>query len=306
MKLNEDILEAKRKITNAINAYGFSPDHNYYNYLYSQGHGKKCVFFDFGQNKGIVAFHNEKKRIWRIINGIFAPKQERLEILQEFLEWAHSEKNSKVFVEFQEDFKAEVFSKLKVSYRMNVSYILYWPVYDLDNLDEKLAGKEWKKLRNIRNRFLTGHKFEIKNPRRVDKEELKSVLVSWTKKRYPRDRVNFEYYANIINNKFEGFDVLRAISLDGKVCAFSGGWNVPNSSHFYYAIGIFNYNHKYLGDFVNLDDLLHIKKEGHRIVDLGGSDKSTIMFKKKFNPVSIYKTYFFSISPKKDSIYRKI
>ena len=179
-----------------------------------------------------------------------------------------------------------------------MNYSLHWPVYNLDNLDGQLSGKQWKKLRNINNRFYNRYTVEIKNSRKIDKNILKSVLLSWTKKRFKRDRANFDYYLNIIKNNFEGIDMLRAISLNGEVCSFSGGWMVPNSENFYYAIGIFNYNHKNLGDFVNLNDLLYIKKCGYRYIDLGGSDKATIIFKKKFNPVKIYKTYFYSVSRK--------
>ena len=298
MKINNDILKAKRKIERAINAHGFSPDHNYYNYLYTQNAGKKCVFFDFGMSRGMVAFYNKEKRIWRIINGIFAPKQERFEIFKNFLDWAFKEGSSKVFVEFSEDFKLELFQKLRGTFKLNVSYCLHWPIYDLDNLDERLAGKDWKKLRNIKNRFLSQYKIEIKNPKKINKEVLSKILLSWIRKRYPRDRVNRGYYLNIINSNFKGFDILRAVSLNGEVCSFSGGWMIPNSGNFYYSIGIFNYNYKYLGDFINLDDLLHIKKLGYKYVELGGSDEATITFKQKFNPIKIYKTYFLSIIPK--------
>ena len=299
IKANEDILKTKRKIVRAIIAYGFSPDHNYFNYLYSQTAGKKCVFFDFGKSRGVIAFYSKNKRIWRVINGVFAPEQERLHVFMEFLNWAFRHKNArKVFVEFPEELKKDLYRKLRGSFRLNAGYCLHWPIYSLDNIDGEMKGKEWKKLRNIRNRFLKGNKIEVKDPRKVSKDALRKVLMSWVKKRYQRDRANMGYYMSIIRNNFRGFDVLRSVSVNGEVCSFSGGWMVPNSSDFYYSIGIFNYSHKNLGDFVNLDDLLHVKKLGFKQVELGGSDEATILFKKKFNPVKIYKTYFFSIVPK--------
>ena len=299
MKIYDDIIKAKQKVTGAINKYGFSPDHNYCNYLYLQNTNKKCIFFDFGQSKGVIAFYNKKNNVWRVTNGVFAHPKERLDIFLNFLNYIFKEKKSKkVFVEFSEDFKSEIFKKLKNLYKFNVSYSLYWPIYNLDNLDEKLSGKQWKKLRNIRNRFYNHYKIEVKNPKKINKNILKKVFSSWVKRRYPRDRANFYYYLNVIDSNFEGFGISRAISLNKEVCSFSGGWKVPNSKHFYYAIGIFNYKHKNLGDFINLNDLLYVKKLGYKYVDLGGSDKATIIFKKKFNPVKIYKTYFFSIYKK--------
>lgn len=300
MKIYDDIVKARRKVTSSINKYGFSPDHNYYNYLYTQNTGKKCIFFDFGQAKGVIAFYNKRNSIWRVINGIFAPKADRMTVLKDFIDWAFKKKKSrKIFIESSEDFKVEVFKKLKNSYKFNVNYLLHWPVYDLSNLDGKLSGKKWKKLRNINNRFFKSFKVEIKNPRRVNSDILKNILFGWTRRRYPRDRANFDYYVNAINNKFMGFSVLRAISLNGEVCSFSGGWVVPNSKIFYCGVGIFNYKHKDLGDFVNLDDLLHLKKLGYKYVDFGGSEKSLLHFKKKFGPARIYKTYVFSVSRKK-------
>lgn len=299
MKIYNDIVRAKQKVINAINKYGICPDHNYYNYLYMQNANKKCTFFDFGHRKGIIALFNRKNDTWRVINGVFAPNKEKFDIFLTFLNWATSEKKSRrVFVESLEDFKSEIFKKLKNSHKCNLNYSLYWPIYNLDDFDEQLSGKRWKKLRNIRNRFQNHFKIEAKNPKRVNKNILKNILFSWTKKRYPRDRVDNTYYLNIIKNNFKGFDVIRAISLNEEICSFSGGWLIPNSDNFYYAIGIFNYKYKNVGDFINLDDLFYIKKLGYKYVDLGGSEKALLHFKKKFKPIKIYKTYFFSISPK--------
>lgn len=297
MEIYDDIVKSKRRIASAISKYGFSPDHNYYNYLYLQNADKKCVFFDFGHSRGVVAFHSKKNNVWRVTNGVFAPQKERLGIFLDFLNHIFKEKKpKKVFVEFSEEFKSEIFKKLKGSYKFNAIYSFYWPIYNMDNLDERLSGKQWKKLRNIRNRFYNNYSVEVKNPKDIGKGALKKVLLSWAKKRYPRDRADVRYYLNIIENDFEGFDVLRAISLNGEACSFSGGWMVPNSGIFYYAIGIFNYRYRDFGDFINLDDLLHAKKLGHVYVDFGGcSDKASIVFKRKFNPVQIYKTCFFSI-----------
>lgn len=300
MKVNEDILKAKQKIIRAIDAYGFSPDHNYFNYLYSQTAGKKCVFFDFGKSRGIVAFYSEGKRIWRVINGVFAPKEERFEIFSDFLGQAFKQNQStKVFAEFDDDFKSIAFKKLKASYKLNSNYCMYWPIYDLTKLDEKLSGKQWKKLRNVNNRYYKSFKIESKDPRKVNKDVLKGVLNEWVKKRFPRDRANYHYYLNLIKNNFEGLEISRALSFNGEVCSFSGGWMIPNSSVFYCGVGIFNYGHKDLGDFVNLDDLLYLKKLGYKSVDLGGSEESLFHFKKKFGPEKVYKTYVFSISAKK-------
>ena len=91
----------------------------------------------------------------------------------------------------------------------------------------------------------------------------------------------------------------RALYINNEHCSISGGWRIPNSNDFYCGIGIFNYKYKNLGEFINLDDLLHLKKKGYGNVDFGGSDKATLNFKKKLRPEKIYKTHVFSISRKK-------
>jgi len=298
MKIYHDILKSKQKIIRAINTYGFSPEHNYYNYLYTQNSGKKCVFIDFGGKKGIVAFFSKDSNSWRIINGVLAPENERTELLAKFLDYASSRGSKKVFMEAAEDFKSEIFKKLKAVYRLNVNYSMNWPIYNLKKLDENLSGKNWKKLRNIKNRFYKSFKIEIKNPKKVRKEVLKEILDKWMKKRFPRDRANYSYYVRLIDNNFKGLEALRAISVNGEVCSFSGGWMVPDSEIFYCGVGIFNYGYKDLGDFVNLDDLLHLKQLGYSHVDLGGSEESLFHFKKKFDPEKVYRTYVFSITKK--------
>ena len=298
MEIYDDIAKAKRKVTDAISKHGFSPEHNYYNYFYAHSAGKKCIFFDFGKNRGVVAFFNKENNSWRIINGVLAPEDERLEILSKFLDYAVSKGSKKVFMEAPENFKSEIFKNLKGSYKLNANYSMYWPIYNLEKIDAELAGKQWKKLRNINNRFYKSYKIGIKNPKIVKKKVLKNILLRWTKRRYPRDRANYNYYSRLINNNFKGLEALRSVSINGEVCSFSGGWMVPNSKIFYSGVGIFNYSHKDLGDFISLDDLLHLKKLGYHYADLGGSEKSLFHFKKKFDPERVYKTYVFSISKK--------
>lgn len=297
MKVCRDIKKNKVKIIGSINKFGFSPEHNYYHYIYKQTPYKRCVFFDFGRKRGLMAMFNEKSSVWYVPTEALAPAGERLGIFLEFLNYAIGKKKAKkAVVECGKDFKSVLFNRLKGSkYKLRINYTLHWPVYDIESWDGQLKGKQWKKFRNIRNRFCNRSQVEFKNPRKISESILKSILFSWHKRRYSRDRVDLGYYLNIIDGNFRGFESARALSINGEPCSISAGWKIPNSNNFYYAVGIFNYKHKYLGDFINLDDLIHIKKIGYRHVDLGGSDKALLSFKSKFKPKTIYKTYVFSI-----------
>ncbi len=300
MKLYTDIKKHKPKITGSIRKFGFSPEHNYYYYAYRQTPSKKCIFLDFGQKKGIMALFNKNSNVWHVANEVLAPHEERLGILFKFLDYAFAVKKAKkVVVEFGESFRKEVFRKLKDSkYRASINYSLYWPVYDVKKWDDKLGGKQWKKFRNIKNRFYGNSRISVKNSKRISKNTLKKILFSWLRRRHQRDTVDPNYYLNAIDNGFRGFDMARALSINNEVCSFSAGWKVPNSNSFYCGIGIFNYKYNDMGEFVNLEDMLHIKKMGYSEVELGGSDKAILQFKKKFRPTKIYKTHIFSISRK--------
>ena len=300
MKIYSNIKKYKSKIMDSIRKFGFSPEHNYYHNLYRQTPDKRCVFFDFGGKMGLMAMFKKKSNVWYISGEVLASEEERLNVLFKFLDYAVIKKKArKVSVEFSGKFKSAVLKKLKnSSYRASMNYLLYWPVYEVKKWDDKLSGKQWKKFRNIRNRFYNNSSVDVKNPRRIDKNTLKSILFAWLKRRHPRDMVDCTYYLNVINNKFKGFEIVRALSINDEICSFSAGWKIPNSNDFYCAIGIFNYKYKDMGEFVNLDDLIHIKKKGYSRVDLGGSDKAILQFKKKFRPEKIYKTYVFSISKK--------
>ena len=80
MKVYKDIRKYKPKLISSIKKFGFLPDHNYYHYLYRQTINKKCICFDFGQKKCLIAFFNKNNHVWDVINGILAPYEERLDI----------------------------------------------------------------------------------------------------------------------------------------------------------------------------------------------------------------------------------
>ncbi len=297
MKVCTDIRKSKPKIISSIAKFGFSPEHNYYHYVCEQAPHRRCVFFDFGNLRGLMAHFSRKNNVWHVTNEVLAPPGERLGMFMEFLDYALAKKKAKkVVAEFGSDFKSKVFSQLKKSkYRASMNYALYWPVFNIKDWDEKLGGRQWKKFRNIRNRFSNHLTARAVNPRKAGKDKLRALLSCWLKRRHPTDRVDCTYYSNVIDSNFKGFEVVRGISIGNELCSASAGWKIPNSDSFYCGIGLFNYKHKDLGEFVNLDDLMHLKKIGYSKVDLGGSGASLLSFKKKFKPEKIYKTYVFSI-----------
>ena len=298
-----DIKKNKSVIERAIRKYGHCVEHNYHHYQYYECPKEKNIFFKLENGRGILSNHDEKNKIWNLFpSGILAPQEERFDILSGLLDCTLKKKKvQKLCVEVGEDFRKEILRKLKNSDRFRVCsspYILYWPLYNLSSFNSKLNGKEWKKLRNVKNRFYKQHKVKVIDTKTIPKEELKRIVSSWLKRRNAHDRVEKHYYENLIDNDMKGMDMAKSLIVDGKPCSITAGWKIPNSNNYYSSIGILDYSHEGLGEITNIEDLKQLKKKGYEYADFGGSDKVLLYFKKKFGPEKIYKTYLFSIVKK--------
>ena len=162
--------------------------------------------------------------------------------------------------------------------------------------DESLQGKEWKKLRNIKNKFLKSHNVEIIPSNEIEKKKLNEIVLKWKKIRPKTEKTYYvEMYLNFIKNDFEGTDIARSVVVDGESCTITAGWKIPNSNNYYSALGLYNYKYPGLGEVANIDDLTQIKMKKFLFADFGDSTESLLQFKKKFRPESFYKTYWFHI-----------
>jgi hypothetical protein len=300
LKVIYDVVKHQKKIKTAIKKYGHFAEHNHLHYLYNETKWDKNVFFDFGKDKILLAQFYKEGNVWSLFpNGVLAPKSERLDLLLEATNYILKKQKAKKFVvEVSEDIRKGLLNKFKIknSFRAcNYTETLYWPMYNMDLWSSKLKGSKWKKLRNVRNRFYRRNKVRVKDSKDVPKEELKRILSSWLKKRNDNDRVDKDYYSNLIDNNFKGIDMAKTLYVNGKPCTITAGWKIPNSNNYYSSIGILDYSYPGLGEVANIDDLNRLKRMGYDYVDFGGSDKVLLYFKKKFRPEKIYKTHIFSI-----------
>jgi len=163
---------------------------------------------------------------------------------------------------------------------------------------DTMAGKDWKKLRNIKNKFYKEHRVEVLTHEEVNQEEMDRIIRDWRDKRNAEDFAQSQMYFNVVSERFSGFDEVRILVVDGKPRVLTGGWKVPNSDHYYSALGILDYSIDRLGEIANLDDLTYLKSRGYKIVNFGGSNDDLLNFKNKFKPHSQYRTYVFSIKKK--------
>ncbi|MBS3131947.1 hypothetical protein J4212_05940 [Candidatus Woesearchaeota archaeon] len=300
MKIIKDVRKKKALIERCIKKHGHFAEHNFMHYMNNEIAPESNVFFHAGNSKGILSQFNPKDSSWSLFpDSILAPEFARNELFEEFLEHVLLRENgSRVIVEVTEPFKDYIVEKLKDHKKFRECrnhFILYWPVYNLKNLDMKLKGGKWKKLRNIKNRFYRMSRVRAVPSQRVDKEKLKEIVRQWVKRRSGSDTAHEEYYFNLVDNNFKGTDFARTLLVNGRPCTITAGWKIPNSDCYYSAVGIYDYSHKDLGVVTNFDDLKNLKRKGMKYVDFGGSDKALLQFKKKFKPDHIYKTYLFSI-----------
>jgi len=300
MKIYEKNFEeiAKR----SIQEYGNCEEHNYEHFLSLGTSAKIPVFISFDDDMGILALRSSTGKVWYMIREVLAPEEKKLDIFLKFADYLlNGLKMDRLQVEVVESFRGKLLDSLgKYGLRdCPVNYYLDWPLFDMERWDgDTMAGKDWKKLRNIKNKFYKEHRVEVLTHEEVNQEEMDRIIRDWRDKRNAEDFAQSQMYFNVVSERFSGFDEVRILVVDGKPRVLTGGWKVPNSDHYYSALGILDYSIDRLGEIANLDDLTYLKSRGYKIVNFGGSNDDLLNFKNKFKPHSQYRTYVFSIKKK--------
>lgn len=283
----------------AIEKHGNCEEHNYEHFISLGTSAKQLVFISFDNDMGILALKSKTGKVWYMIREVLAPKEQKTKLFLEFADYVLNKLNmERLEVELDKDSRKELKNNLsKVNLRpCALNFYLEWPLFNMETWNgDIMPGKDWKKLRNIKNKFYKEHKVEVKQPKDIDKEELKRIVIEWKKERKADDFAYHREYLHTIDNDFKGFDEVRVLIVDDKPCAITAGWKVPNSDQYYSAFGVLDYSFDRLGEIANLDDLTHLKDKGYKTVNFGGSDDELLDFKKKFKPDSIYNTYTYSI-----------
>ena len=299
MRLITDVKDHRSILSAAIRKYGHNVEHHLHHYLAMESPKSMLVAFLFPG--GMCALAIDQASSLRLFpDGILAPEKKRYYLLEKILAYALLKKRmKKVVLEASDPFRREILSRIRNSKQFlarRPNDVLHWPVFNMPLFDSRLKGKKWKKMRNIRNRFVKQHRIRIVDSASVPNGKLRGIVQQWLRKRKHGDVVAEEYYDNVIASGFGGFALAKTVYVDGEPCTITAGWKVKNGKkHYYSAIGILNYRHKGLGEFTNLMDLLLLKRKGYRVVDFGGSGRFLLNFKNKFRPHHLYKTYEFSI-----------
>ncbi|MBI3036579.1 DUF2156 domain-containing protein [Candidatus Woesearchaeota archaeon] len=300
------------EIKRCISQFGYKPEHNYTYFLTTAESGAKNIFLRSSKGYGVLAAYKEKAAEVTMISEALAPRDEQAEVLHDALDTCFSKLNVQKFVVEQDDALRQKTLKefANNGYRaLPPRYSLYWPLFDMAKWGgNDMPGEDWKKLRNIRNRFFNEHSVEVVDSKSVDKEKLKKIINEWVERRKlmslganrkDSNLAYYERYVSMIDLGFEGTKFAKTMVVDGEPCTLTAGWEIPNSDGAYYsAIGISNYGFEGLSEIANLDDLHRLKENGYSTVDFGGSPMPLLKFKLKFRPHAVYVTHTYAIVKK--------
>jgi len=297
MKIIKDIQSNAQQIQKTISKYGHLAQHHFHFYLNYSRKNEKNVFFEWDGNQGLFAY--QRDNIWRVLTDPIALQRSKKKIIFEFFDWTFTHRNIKKIIleDITEDFWKEIVEAVKSSKFRAVkpSYVLLWPLIDLEDWSEKLEGKKWKRLRNMRNKFFKENQVQIKESYQIKKEDLTRLVFKWEKQHGSTDKVHSLQYLRFINNDFQGCDLVRIMLVNNRPVSINAGWNIPNSRDYYSCIGLYDYSYRNIGEVSYLDESTELKRRNYQLVDFGGSEEKLLAFKMKFHPAAIYKTYTFSV-----------
>lgn len=287
----------KEKITSSIKRHGSHAEHNYHYFVNSEEEGTKNALIDFGEEGVILSNIEIEDNVWNVFpSGILAEEGEKNSLFRKFCEYCIGHRGAKeVCAEISFELYCRIKEEMKDYHVSDVKFEYTWPIVDLKNFDENLAGSRYYELRKIRNNFLKNNEFEIINGNEAPTEKLRKILHEWGLNRKSGDIAYSTEYNSWINTNFEGADYAKCWAVNGEPCAIAAGWSIPNSNSFYLGVVLHNYKVRNLGEMIYLQTLLELKKIGYASCDLGGSDEKLLNFKKKFLPTEFYRTVEFFV-----------
>ena len=296
-----DIAESRDLIRASISLYGYTPEHNLYDYEYALDKDTRNVFVSFSENMGLLAKEEPKSCIWWLLAEPLAPVENRAEVIVSFLRDIFKKHGARaVHFELRADTRKALIHALPKDFRARApSAILTTPLFEPERFDEELRGNFYKKIRSVVHQYYKAHRVEVSDAIKCAKSDLHNLIDRWRKNRVSRDRAFDDYYHNIIDNNFLGFDAARVIRADSVPVIINGGWRIPNSNSFYKALGVHDYSDRALGDVSMVEELSWLRRSGYTLGDFGGGEKHLTNFKKRFGPTSYYKSYEFTVVPNK-------
>lgn len=286
------------RITECVEKYGWGPEHNADYFFQSAQKESENAFFITPEGWGALAqlYRGE----WWLFTEPLAPASLRPRIIRELCTIALAQPGvKKVVCETTSATRRELLKILSPTFRSaSIAETFVWPILNLEVYDPSYPGHAYKSLRNIQNRFSRDHTIEIKDTHEVSKDHMHALVERWKKARSATHRGAVESYHGAIDHCFRGMYGSHLLIVDGVGEAINAGWRIPQSNAYYLATSLHSYAHWGLGEFSIMKTLEWLKEERFLSVDLGGSDKNLLAFKRQFGQITTHKTHQFSIYKK--------
>lgn len=299
----DDTVQARISIEAAIKKFGWASEHNYWWYEYYRHYydPPQQNIYVASEQGGLFTAHDKEDEAYYIDFDPMAKPEDRIPLLREYIAWTFSNTPAKkIWLQLVMQDRRELMRTLPSDYQcQRIYFTIVWPIYDMSLFDPTLPGGHYKGMRKEMHRFYREHVVRVEDAKTfADRKSLHAIVDRWKKGRLHHDKAMVGVYHAMIDGNFQGMDEARIFVVDGKPVGFNGGWMIPNSDRFYGAVGIHDYSIEDLGTMLYLEDMIWLKKQGYREVDMGGSETSALAFKKKFCPQSFYKSAVFSIVKK--------
>jgi hypothetical protein len=298
MKFYENIEFERERIQNCISRFGWTSDHNldwYTDVIIEEN--TKPVFVEFNDGTGLLAHKCPDK--WRIWSDPLSEKNIAPKKISEFCNFVLTGNIKEVWCD---DVSDKIYPELKKddSLKLNdIYYSLLWLVLDMEKYDISLAGKDFKRIRNAKNKFYREHEVKIFKTSELPKQDLIRIVDIWKEELIKRQKEDIYdlRFRKVIENNFRGFTTARVMIVDGRPVGINAGYEVPNHpGRFAGIIGIHDYSEKELGRILWLEDLEWIKNAGYKELDMqGNEDGLELKAKTQYGAVIERKTDTFSI-----------
>ena len=292
----------------AIQKYGYAPEHNLDWYLFCGGEyetsrptavKKEINIFARLRNGCGLLTKKDKGDIYSVFSEPLAPPKQRGIVLKEYIAYVFKQLGAKkVVLDLRAETRKQLIPLLPVYARAlkpSTAYSLTYPVLNLAAFDFSLSGRTNKLLRHTKHKFFREHAVEIIDARTMHPRNLFPIVDKWKRLRRAGGRAACERYYNLIASRFRGAERARVFVVDDHPVGLWAGWPIPNSSFYYLGVVLHNYAVPSVGVLLYLDALADLRGSAYTHVDLGGGDKRITDFKNQFHPETHYATYSFSI-----------
>ena len=288
MKVHEDPGGPWPAVQRCIGRFGHHREHSLPSLRAFAAGRPGAAFADLGGGRGAL-LHRSGPGTWTLLGGVLAPEAEREALLAALIRHLFEQLGARRLC-----LEADSPSGLMAAapgVRQTMCDELVVPLIDVGSWrPEGMTGKRWRKLRYVRSSVRSGWAVGVHGPEGFSTRELDEVISRWAHHLRARGlKPHTARYRHLVSTRFEGMDVARVFTVDGRAHGFVAGWAVPGSASTYYsAVGVHDYPFPSFGAWMNLEEFLEVAAGGRfEVIDLGPTGPRLLPFKLQFLPTRL-------------------